>query len=365
MRLERLALADFRNYAELEIEPHAGLNVFIGANAQGKSNLLEAIAMLAIGKSFRTSHDAQAIRLGSDRAIVRGDVARFDERIELGCTISSSENGVRKRFTRAGRGVAYAQFLGTLRAVTFAPSDLQLVTGAPSLRRAFLNATLSQQQPPYYHALSRYQSALRQKNAVLRHPEPDEELLAVYDRTLAESGAVLMRARGDFIEALARKAGEAHASWSGKERLELRYVPNVAATKREDGVLREAIATRLGQVRHLERVRRMALAGPHRDDMAFFLDERPLAAFGSQGQQRTAVLALKAGEYAVMRESSGEAPILLLDDLLSELDEQRAEAFLSDVGAYEQAYLTATHRPPRLPKSSSLFTVAAAFVTPC
>ena len=362
MRLERLTLSSFRNYAELEIEPHAGLNVFVGANAQGKSNLLEAIAMLAIGKSFRTSHDVQVIAWGSDRAVIRGDVAQLDERIELGCTVTNSTNGVRKRFTRAGRGVAYAQFLGTLRAVTFAPSDLQLVTGPPASRRAFLNAALAQQHPAYYHALSRYQSALGQKNAMLRNAEPDEDLLAVYDRTLCENGATLMTARAEFIAALGEEASRSHAAWSREERLELRYLPNIVPQE----PVSEAIAARFEQVRHLERLRRTALAGPHRDDLTFLLDGRPLAAFGSQGQQRTAVLALKAGEYAVMRESSGgEAPLLLLDDLLSELDEERAEAFLADVGAYEQAYLTATHRPPRLPDSSSLFAVSAAHVTLC
>ncbi len=366
MRLERLALSNFRNYAELEIEPRAGLNVFIGANAQGKSNLLEAIAMLAIGKSFRTTHDAQTVRFGNERALIGGDVVRFDERISLSCTVVSGAQSVRKRFTRAGRSVPYAQYLGTLRAVTFAPSDLQLIVGAPVLRRGFLNAALAQQEPSYYRALSRYQNALHQKNALLRHLEPDGELLAVYDRSLAESGAALMRARSTFIEALGREASSAYAAWSARERFELRYLPNIATAREgNEQAMQEAIALRLEQVRQAERARRTALAGPHRDDLVFLLDDRPLAAFGSQGQQRTAVLALKAGEYAVMRARSGETPILLLDDLLSELDEQRAEAFLSGLGAYEQAYLTATYRPPRLPESSTLFAVAAARVTRC
>jgi len=371
VRLARLALTNFRNYETLELEPQPGLNVFVGRNAQGKSNLLEAIAMLGVGKSFRTSHDADTIRTTCERAVVRGEVRGPDaEPVQLACTIARTPRGARKTFNRAGRNVPYAKFLGTLSVVTFVPSDLQLVTGAPSLRRAFLNTALAQQDRGYYRHLARYQSTLRQKSALLRGAaEPDEALLSVYDAALAESGAALMLARRGFIESLAREAGAMHAAWTDrKESLRLEYLPNVAAGALSEGELAEAIARRLGEVRALERLRRTALAGPHRDDFSFVLDGEPLATFGSQGQQRTAVLAVKAGEYAVMRDRSGTPPLLLLDDMLSELDEHRASAFLTGVGEYEQAYVTATHLPPNLPARSALFTVEEAGVrvaSPC
>lgn len=364
MRLARLALTDFRNYSHLELEPQRGLNVFVGRNAQGKSNLLEAIAMLGVGKSFRTAHDVDTIRDGAERAVVRGEVERDGgEQVALACSIAKSARGVRKSFSRAGRAVPYAAFLGTLSVVTFVPSDLQLVTGTPALRRAFVNTALSQQDRAYYRELARYYGALRQKNAVLRDGSSDDELLAVYDETLASSGAALMLARGDLVARLDETARTVHASWThGAETLALEYRPNVRA-QGSTAQLHDAIAQRLREARPLERVRKTSVAGPHRDDLAFLLDGRPLATFGSQGQQRTAVLALKAAEYAVMRDRSGSAPLLLLDDLLSELDEQRAAAFLAGVGEYEQAYITATHRPAHLPERSALYRVEAATVS--
>lgn len=364
MRLERLALSNVRNYALLDLEPQSGLNVFIGANAQGKSNLLEAIAALGIGKSFRSGRDADMIRDGCERGMIRGEAVRGEGRVQIGCSIVKNGNSTRKTFTRAGRNVRYAQFLGALTVVTFVPADLQLVTGTPGERRAFLNTALAQQDAEYYRALSHYQAALRQKSALLRADgNPDEELLAVYDRTLAESGAIVVLARQSFVEALAREAAIAHERWSGRgERLELRYAPNVAFEAATQEAVRAALASRLREVARTERLRRMPLAGPHRDDLLATLDGRPLSNFGSQGQQRTAVLALKVAEYLVMRDRSGEAPLLLLDDVLSELDEQRATAFLGGVGDYEQAYVTATQRPPRLPAQSALFIVDAAQV---
>lgn len=364
MKLARLALTDFRNYPHLELEPQPGLNLFIGRNAQGKSNLLEAIAMLGIGKSFRTAHDADTIREGSERAVIRGEVERDDgATIALACTILRTPRGVRKTFNRAGRNVSYAAFLGTLSVVTFVPSDLQLVTGTPALRRAFMNTTLSQQDRGYYRELARYHGALRQKNALLRAPvPPDDALLAVYDETLAGSGAALMSARRDLVALLDEAARDVHGSWtSGAETVTLAYRPNVPAEGSLEA-LREAIAQRLRDVRGVERARRTSVAGPHRDDLAFLLDGRPLATFGSQGQQRTAVLALKVAEYAAMRDRSGSAPLLLLDDLLSELDEHRAEAFLAGIGEYEQAYVTATHRPAHVPDRSTAYRVEAAAV---
>lgn len=365
MRLERLALSNVRNYATLDLQLQPGLNVFVGRNAQGKSNLLEAIAMLGIGKSFRTGRDADMISDGLERAVIHGDVLRREGRAQIGCTILRTGHGTRKLFSRAGRAVRYAELLGALAVVTFVPSDLQLIAGGPGLRRVFLNTTLAQQDQQYYRELAAYQEALRQKNALLRSGSaPDAELLAVYDQTLATSGAYLMLARRSVVEALEREASAVHARWSGRnERLELRYAPNVAFEISSREAVSEAIAKRLLDVAPTERMRRMALVGPHRDDLLFSLDERPLGAFGSQGQQRTAVLALKVAEYVVMRDRSGEAPLLLLDDVLSELDERRAAAFLAGVGDYEQAYVTSTHRPPTLPAQHALYVVEAMHVS--
>jgi DNA replication and repair protein RecF len=364
--LQRLTLSNFRNYCELDLEPPAGLNVFVGANAQGKSNLLEGIAMLGTGKSFRTAREADTVRKGCERAVLRGEAGVAAGRVELVCAIERSSRGTRKSYTVNATPVRYAGYLGRIRVVTFVPADLHLASGTPSARRAFLNGALSQSEPRYYYELARYRKALQQKNALLRGAiEPDPQLLATYNRTLVEAGARIMLAREHLIETLAHRAGRAHARFSGAERLELTYEPNVVFEAATSDAIAAALEARLTHALDAERLRKSAIAGPHRDDVSLTLDGVSLAAYGSQGQQRTAVLALKIAEYAVMRERSGEAPLLLLDDVLSELDEERAAAFLAEIGEYEQAFITATHLPAGLPANAHLARVGSAQVQTC
>lgn len=366
MLLQRLALSNFRNYSALDLEPAVGLNVFIGANAQGKSNLLEGIAMLGTGKSFRTARDADIVRRGSELAAVYGEAALDAGRVELACTIEKSSHGTRKSYTVNRSSVRYASYLGRIRVVTFVPADLQLARGTPGARRAFLNVALAQTQPRYYYELARYRKVLQQKNALLRGAvEPDSELLAIYNRTLVEAGTRIMLAREHLIRALAESARQAHARFAGRERFELRYEPNVAFEAPTEDAIGAALEARLRQLLDAEHMRKAALAGPHRDDMGLTLEGASLAAYGSQGQQRTAVLALKVAEYSVMRERSNEAPLLLLDDVLSELDEERATAFLAEIGGYEQAFITATHPPEGLPSTARLAQVCNAQVRAC
>ncbi|HVS45361.1 MAG TPA: DNA replication/repair protein RecF [Verrucomicrobiae bacterium] len=350
MKLTRLSLANFRNYAELELEPVAGLNVFVGFNAQGKSNLLEAIAMLGTGKSFRTSKETDVIRTGLEVASVGGDAAMRAGSVRLSCSVSTTPRGTRKIYTLNGQSVRYAAFLGRARVVTFVPADLHLVAGAPASRRGLLNIALAQEQPAYYRELAKYQKAVSQKNALLRGDRVDADLLAVYDRALVESGTLLMLARNHLVGAMAHAAREVHARWSSRvETFDLRYEPNVAFEVPTADGIGHAFETRLRERADAERARQTSLVGPHRDDLGLELNGASLAAYGSQGQQRTAVLALKVAEYTVMHERTGEAPLLLLDDVLSELDGQRAGAFLAGVGGFEQAFVTATHLPDDLP----------------
>lgn len=350
MLLRHLALSNFRNYSQLDLEPASGLNVYVGANAQGKSNLLEGIAMLGTGKSFRTSHDGDTVRNGMELAVVRGDATLRSGRVELACVIEKGSRGTRKSYSVNGGGVRYAAYLGKIRVVTFVPADLQLAAGPPGARRAFLNVALAQSEPRYYHELARYRRALQQKNALLRGAVgADEELLAIYERTLVEAGTEIMLARDHLIRALAEQARRVHARFARNEQLELRYDPSVPFDEPTRDAIAAAFDARLQATRESEHARRTSLAGPHRDDVMLSLDGVSLAAFGSQGQQRTAVLSLKIAEYATMHERSNEAPLLLLDDVLSELDEDRASAFLSEIGGFEQAFVTATHLPSGLP----------------
>jgi DNA replication and repair protein RecF len=361
--LQRLTLDDFRNYSELELEPAPGLNVYVGANAQGKSNLLEGIAMLGTGKSFRTAHDADIVRKGYERAVLHGEAALRAGTVELACTIERSSRGSRKTYTVNGAGVRYASYIGRMRVVTFVPADLHLATGTPGARRAFLNSALSQSEPRYYYELARYRKVLQQKNALLRGVvELDRDLLATYDRTLIEAGTEIMLARTALVRALAVAAQRAHARFAGGERLEVTYEPNVGFEAPVREIVSRALEARLVQCAEAERLRKSAIVGPHRDDVMLTLDGLPLAAYGSQGQQRTAVLALKIAEYAAMQDRSNEAPLLLLDDVLSELDEARAAAFLAELGEYQQAFITATQVPAGLPASAQLARVAGAVI---
>ena len=366
MQLQRVALSQFRNYAELDLEPASGLNVFVGRNAQGKSNLLEAIAMLGTGKSFRTNRDGDLVREGLELTVVRGDASIRAGTVHLGCTVTRSPR-VRKTYTVNGESVKYARFLGSIRVVTFVPADLQLVSGAPSQRRSFLNMALAQDDRTYYHELVRYQKALAQKNALLRAAaEPDPQLLEIYNHTLAQSGTYLILARNHWIAEIAREAAQASSTWTAAaERLDVAYAPNVPFEAPTADAVSFALTERLAAMAPAERARRSALAGPHRDDIALSLGGSALAAYGSQGQQRTAVLALKVAEYAVMRDRSNEAPLLLLDDVLSELDRERAAAFLTGIGEFEQAFITATHFPEGMPGAPRLCEIEGGVVRAC
>lgn len=348
----------------MELEPAPGLNVFVGANAQGKSNLLEAIAMLGTGKSFRTSRERDLIREGLDIATISGEAVIRAGTLRLGCTVTSTARGTRKMYAVNGRGVRYANFLGSLRVVTFVPADLQLISGPPALRRSLLNTALAQEQKTYYHELARYQKALTQKAALLRAPEePDPDLLAIYNETLVEAGATIMLGRRSLAAALAHVASRVYAEWSGgRERLEIRYAPSVPFDVPTRESVEAAFQAQVASLAAQERLRGATLTGPHRDDLDLLLDGRSLAAYGSQGQQRTAVLALKVAEYSVMLERSAEAPLLLLDDVLSELDADRASAFLSGVGTFEQAFITSTHLPEGL-EAAQIYEIRDAAVT--
>lgn len=356
MLVERLRLSEFRNYASLDFAPESGLNLLAGPNAQGKSNLLEALAMLATGKSFRAQRDAELIRDGGERAEIAGLARVAAGEITLRCTVSRTPAGTRKSFAVNDAAVGFARFLGRTRVVTFVPADLQLVSGGPSLRRAFLNGALAQLSPTYYRDLALYRKVVQQKSALLRGAiAPDRDLLLAYNDELARPAAALIAARRAFVEELAAATSEIYARWEGTaERLAVAYAAN------PEGDVAEALAASVES----ELRRRTTLVGPHRDELRLTSDGKPLAAFGSQGQQRTAVLALKVAEYEVMRQRSGDAPILLLDDVLSELDAERAAGFLGAVRGFEQAFLTATEAPRALAPAAT-WAIRAATVSRC
>jgi DNA replication and repair protein RecF len=356
VRVTSLDLANFRNYAALHFEPPGGVCVLLGANAQGKSNLLEALSLLATGKSFRAAREADLVAEGTPLARIAARVHRAGGDVTAGCFITRVGEGARKRFVRNGRTVAYAHFLGTLAAVTFLPSDLHLVGGPPTLRRRFLNAALAQCDRTYYRHHAAYTKVILQKNALLKSAAPDEKLLATYNAQLADSGSQIIGARAAYVRKLAAAAREVHARWVGPQpELGVRYLPNPKLPDGDEspGAVFAQLEKALAASASAEMLRRSALVGPHRDDIALELGGVALERYGSQGQQRTAVLALKAAEYQLLAQAAGEPPLLLLDDVLSELDAQRRHAFMLSIEDCEQVFVTATDAPETLPRTAT------------
>jgi len=383
MHLNHLSLTNFRNYARLELSLPGRLTVIQGANGQGKTNLLEAIHLLATGRSPRATAERELISwLALDGPLpyarLTGDigVGRTAEKLELVLELAANggANGptVRKQVRINGAPRRGIDLVGRLRVVLFLPEDVSLVAGAPAERRRYLDIALCQISSTYCRALGEYNRVVTQRNALLRRLRDeggDPGQLNFWDAHLAEHGSTLLHRRGLAVGALDRIAAERHSELTaGGERLHLGYLPSPDPAALAHESPRQADAARklrlaegrpayqaatresiqegfLGQLR-AGRSREIAagacLVGPHRDDMAFAVDGHDLRAFGSRGQQRTAALALKLAELQMMREETGESPLLLLDDVMSELDAARRQAVLAALASAEQAVVTTT-----------------------
>ena len=272
MRVLSLELSNFRNYAALRFQPPEGACVFVGANAQGKSNLLEALALLALGKSFRAVREADLIRHDTPAASVTTRVRTRLGETAAGCVITRAGEGARKRFTRNGRSVSYGDFLGGITAVTFVPADLSLVTGPAGLRRRLLNAALSQVDRGYYKDLARYVKLIAQKNALLKSPDAgDRTLLSTYNAQVVDLGVRIAAARAAYIGRLSHEAQAAHARWVGaRESLHVVYSPSPAFADEAPDAIAARLAGALEQMMQAEHARTTALGGPNRDDVALF-----------------------------------------------------------------------------------------------
>jgi DNA replication and repair protein RecF len=384
MRIRYLSLTNFRNYARLELTLPERPLLLHGANAQGKTSLLEAIYLLATGSSPLTPLDRQLIKWeaeaeGLPYARVWAEVVRRDrvQEVEIVLERKSLTNGTTRlqktiRVDRARK--RRADLAGRLNVVLFMPQDVELVAGPPAGRRRYLDSTLCQVDGAYCAALERYTEALRQRNAALRHLRDeggDPAQLAPFEEVLSREGVVVANGRRELVAALSQRAGRVHQRLTGEaEWLRLEYYPNFdpaapPALKYQMGLglqsyegpppevgaegLVEAFRQALLARRADEVARGVTLTGPHRDEMSFIAGspaqgthEVDLGTYGSRGQQRTAVLALKLAELEWMRERTGETPVFLLDEVLAELDAARRRYLLAQVDSVEQALLTAT-----------------------
>ena len=351
MHVTSLTLEHFRNYGTLRIEPGEGLNIFVGRNAQGKSNLLESLYLLATSKSARAGKDGELIEFGQASTRIRADVLRAkNSDIEIELLLSHTEkkaariNGV--RHTRL------AEVIGQLNAVLFDSGDLEIIRGEPSVRRRFLDLEIAQTSPRYVLALGSYRKTLEQRNRLLRDlrdgriPPSARDSLPAWNEGLASHGARLMERRRLFLERLAQLAAETHRILSdGRDELQVTYLPSFpldALTEAAD--IQARFLEELAAVAGEEAARGTTARGPQRDDIAFLVNGSDCRLYGSQGQQRTVALSLKLAERQLIEELVGEPPLLLLDDVLSDLDDaRRSLLFELTARAGSQTFLSCTN----------------------
>src|SRR4249919_2321386 len=344
--LETIRLLDLRGYATLDAAFGPGPHLVWGPNAAGKTSLLEAMVLLAWGRSHRTSADGELIRWGTDLARVEGTVG--SDTIEVAVVrAGASGTAGRKRIRVNGLGRRAAGLAGILRVVVFAPEEMLLVAGSPSLRRATLDQLAATGSPAYADALTTYGRTLQQRNSLLRAIREDgasRDELRFWDGSFLDAGGVIVEERRRLLATLAEPLAAAHAEIApdeaAGERLTLRYATNAPALPGESA--RDALARRLAETAEKEVWNGSTLVGPHRDDLVFELGGRDLASFASRGQQRTAILAFKLAELDLLTALDGRPPLLLLDDVFSELDPERRAHLVRRIAALPQAFVTTT-----------------------
>lgn len=338
MYFKELELVNFRNYEKLKIRFHEKVNILLGENAQGKTNLLEALYIMSLGKSFRTSRDSDMIRFGTDFARIRtvSEKEGEDLIVEIGLIRRKKSlkiDGVKKK--------KISDLLENVYIVIFSPDDLRIVKDEPEKRRRFIDRELCQLSPVYYDDLVRYRKALNQRNVLLREERPDASLMDIWDEETAFYGSRIMVRRKAFSERLRVISRKIHGDLTeGREELDVFYEPDIPLAENPPEQRKQYLQV-LREGREKDAARRTTLRGPHRDDLGIKTNGTDVRNYGSQGQQRTAALSLKLAELTLIEEETGEKPVLLLDDVLSELDRTRQRQLITSFGDI-QIFITAT-----------------------
>ncbi|MFC4736215.1 DNA replication/repair protein RecF [Bacillus daqingensis] len=346
MHIHELKLKDYRNYEDVTLPFKDQVNVILGENAQGKTNLMESIYVLAMARSHRTPRDRELIRWDQPFARVGGSFTNRHGKFDMELVFSKQGKKVKVNGLEKKR---LSDYIGTCTIVMFAPEDLTLVKGSPQVRRRFLDMEMGQINSVYLYHLSQYYKALKQRNQWLKdirdkRKTPDEAMLDVMTEQLIQSGAELLVRRFSFLDTLEAWAAPIHRDISrGKEVLTLSYEPTVPAKAGMNAAeTADVLRAEFSRVRDQELRRGTTQIGPHRDDLAFFVNGRSIQTYGSQGQQRTTALSLKLAEIELIHEKTGEYPILLLDDVLSELDDHRQTHLLNSIKGKVQTFVTTT-----------------------
>ena len=328
MQVTKIHLNNYRNYIEATVEPGGGVNIFVGANAQGKTNLIESMEYAALGRVQRASKDAELIRWDQSEAIVRIVFEKFGVEQSIAFELNRNKN---RRILVNDQPIRIRELIGRLNVVYFSPEDLLLIKGAPAGRRRFLDAEISQASPAYFAELLTYNRVLAQRNALLKKIKDgiaSSGGLSLWNEQLANSAARIVLKRLEVVEKLTRLASNIQSDLTGgREQMSLEYDARGFGNLKFDSGLTSTLAARyhsmLNELDNVDVLRGSTTLGPHLDDLKFFVDGRELRVFGSQGQQRTAVLSIKLSELEFLNEATGTYPILLLDDVMSELDAAR------------------------------------------
>ena len=320
MYIEQINLNNFRNYEEQEITLNPHINIFYGNNAQGKTNILESIFLCGFGKSFRTSKEKEMIKLQKEFLEVNIKYQKSDRDGKIRIILSNKKqievNGVKIK--------KLSELVGNLNLVIFTPDDIQILKNGPDKRRRFLDMMIGQLRPSYVYNLNNYLKVLEQRNNYLRQIKEEnksEEMLEIWDEKLAEYAEIICKYRKEFIEKIKEQIKDIHPKITkNNEALTLNYI-----TECDN---KETYLSLLKQRRKLDIIKGFTTKGIHRDDFKVFINDKEIGIYGSQGQHRTAILTLKLAELYVIYNEIGEYPILLLDDFMSELDENRRKSFL-------------------------------------
>ncbi len=339
MQIKKLFLQNFRNYEEQNFDFAEGLNVLFGKNAQGKTNCVEGVFYLCTGASLRIRHDKQLIKMGAEYAKITAEAQNRYGKVLIEAWIYENKREIRINGSKIAKN---ADLMGHINSVFFSPGELRLIQDGPDERRRFMNISISQTSPAYYTALLRYNKILDQRNTLLKDKDFSlvMDTLPVWDEQLCKYAAIVIKKRVEFLEKLAPFAKEYHAFLTdGEEELLLKPDKAYAGSEAE---IAEKLLGRLANNYEKDLRLGFTTVGPHSDDIGVYINGVEAKAYASQGQMRTAALALKLAEVQIFKETSGEYPVLILDDVMSELDLKRRKKLLQKIQGI-QTILTCTH----------------------
>ena len=344
MQIEELKLKNFRNYSELTLCPHPGVNLFFGRNGSGKTNLLEAVHYCSLGRSHRTSNDASAVKNGKTFALSSVSIRNMLGRREIAVRFHPDEAQKKAILIDQKKISKFSDMMGCLRCVIFSPEDLGLIKEGPSMRRRYLDMMISQINRGYFIALQQYRTGMEQRNAVIRsirtNGSGNLSILSAFEETMAEPAAVIIRERRKIVSILTDIAADTYRRISDTdESFRISYHSSV---KEEDGIA-ETLCRLLQENREDDIRMGLTSVGPHRDDLGLTLNKSQMKQFASQGQIRTAALSMKLSQMRILKDLSGEEPVLLLDDVMSELDRKRRSCLIGEISDF-QTFITCADR---------------------